>query len=83
MLRPVAVSTLLLASSALAGDPYISLTYLASTPRAGYDVAGAEIVAFDPGSKRAFVVNGFTNAIDVFDLSNPAAPVAAGSVSLQ
>jgi len=82
MLRPVAVSTLLLASTAFAGDPHISLTYLASTPRAGYDVAGAEIVAFDPGSKRAFVVNGFTNAIDVFDLSNPAAPVAAGSFSL-
>ncbi len=82
MLRPVAVSTLLLASTALAGDPHISLSYLASTPRAGYDVTGAEIVAFDPGSKRAFVVNGFTNGIDVFDLSNPAAPVAAGSLSL-
>jgi hypothetical protein len=82
MLRPVAVSTLLLASSAFAGDPHISLSHLASTPRAGYDVAGAEIVAFDPGSKRAFVVNGFTNAIDVFDLANPAAPVAAGSFSL-
>jgi hypothetical protein len=82
MLRPVAVSTLLLASTAFAGDPHISLSYLASTPRAGYDVAGAEIVAFDAGSKRAFVVNGFTNAIDVFDLANPAAPVAAGSFSL-
>jgi hypothetical protein len=78
----VAVSAVLLAPSALAGDPQISLSYLASTPRVGFDVAGAEIVAFDAASKRAFVVNGFANAIDVFDLSNPAAPVAAGSFSL-
>ncbi len=78
----VAVSAILLAPSALAGDPQISLSYLASTPRVGFDVAGAEIVAFDAASKRAFVVNGFANAIDVFDLSNPAAPVAAGSFSL-
>lgn len=82
MLRPVAISSLLLASSAFAGDPYISLSYLASTPRAGYDVSAAEIVAYDAGSRRAFVVNGFTNAIDIFDLSNPSAPVAAGSFSL-
>ena len=78
----VAVSAVLFAPSALAGDPQISLSYLASTPRVGFDVAGAEIVAFDAASKRAFVVNGFANAIDVFDLSNHAAPVAAGSFSL-
>ena len=70
------------ASGALAGDPYISITHLASTPRAGYDVAGAEIVAFDAATKRAFVVNGFTNSIDIFDLGTPAVPVAAGSISL-
>ena len=58
----VAVSAVLFAPSALAGDPQISLSYLASTPRVGFDVAGAEIVAFDAASKRAFVVNGFANA---------------------
>ena len=77
-----ALGVLAAASAAIAGGPSITLNYLASTPRAGYDVAGAEIVAFDAGSKRAFVVNGFTNAIDVFDLSVPSAPLAAGSVSL-
>jgi len=70
------------ASTAIAGDPYIAISHLASTPRAGYDVAGAEIVAFDAATSRAFVVNGFTNAIDIFDLTVPAAPVAAGSISL-
>ena len=70
------------ASTALAGGPSITLNYLASTPRVGYDVAGAEIVAFDAATKRAFVVNGFSNAIDIFDLTTPGVPVAAGSISL-
>ena len=69
-------------ASAFAGGPAITLTHLASTPRAGYDVTAAEIVAFDPSTKRAFVVNGLTNNIDVFDLSIPAAPVAAGTIAL-
>ncbi|MEY3690356.1 MAG: hypothetical protein RJB57_11, partial [Actinomycetota bacterium] len=70
------------ASVALAGGSSITLNYLASTPRVGYDVAGAEIVAFDAATKRAFVVNGFSNSIDMFDLTTPGVPVAAGSISL-
>lgn len=41
------------ASTAIAGVPYISISHLASTPRAGYDVAGAEIVAFDAATSRS------------------------------
>ena len=78
----ILAATVATASTAIAGDPYISISHLASTPRAGYDVAGAEIVAFDAATSRAFVVNGFTNAIDIFDLTVPAAPVAAGSIAL-
>lgn len=69
-------------ASALAGDPFITLTHLASTPRAGYDVGAAEIVTFDPATRRAFVVNGLTSAIDIFDLTVPSVPVAAGSISV-
>ena len=72
----------LLGPAASAGDVSISLEWLASTPRGGYDAAAAEIVAFDPTTRRAFVVNGLTNAIDVFDLTVPNLPVAAGSISL-
>jgi len=74
--------TLAMAATAVAGGPSITLNYLASTPRVGYDVAGAEIVAFDAATKRAFVVNGFSNAIDIFDLTIPGVPVSAGSISL-
>ncbi len=70
------------ADSTFAGGPSITLNKLASTPRAGYDVAGAEIVAFDATTNRAFVVNGLTNAIDIFDLQIPGFPVSEGAISL-
>ena len=67
---------------AFAGGPSITLNKLASTSRAGYDVAGAEIVAFDAITNRAFVVNGLTNTIDIFDLTLPGSPLPAGTISL-
>ncbi len=39
------------------------------------DLSAAEIPAFDPASKRLFVVNGQKTGIDVLDLADPAAPV--------
>ncbi|MBP6729478.1 MAG: YncE family protein, partial [Microthrixaceae bacterium] len=39
------------------------------------DLSAAEIPAFDPASKRLFVVNGQKSGIDVLDLADPAAPV--------
>lgn len=44
--------------------------------------AGTEIVAFDPGSKRAFSTNDPANRIDVTDLSNPANPTTLPSIEL-
>ena len=47
------------------------------------DLGAAEISAFDPISKRLFIVNNSTvNKIDVVDLSNPAKPVSLSSISL-
>ena len=43
--------------------------------------AAAEIPAYDPQSKRLFVVNGALGSVDVLDLSNPAAPRLVGSIS--
>ncbi len=43
---------------------------------------GAEIAAFDPISGRAFVTNAAANALDVYDLSNPAAPAIVRRVDL-
>jgi DNA-binding beta-propeller fold protein YncE len=36
--------------------------------------AAAEITAYDPDSRRLFVVNGALGTVDVLDLSNPASP---------
>lgn len=44
-------------------------------------LAGAEITAFDPESDRLFVVDG-SSTLQIFDLSDPANPVADGSISL-
>jgi hypothetical protein len=45
-------------------------------------LAAAEITAFDPSSKRLFVVNGALKTIDVLNLSNPAAPVKVSTISV-
>lgn len=51
----------------------------------GYTHAGglssAEITAYDPLSKRLFVVNGALASVDVLDLSNPAVPTLIGSIA--
>ncbi len=47
------------------------------------DLGAAEISAFDPVTKRLFIVNNSTvNKIDVVDLSNPANPVYLQSIGL-
>ena len=47
------------------------------------DDGAAEISAYDPSTKRLFVVNNSTtNKIDVLDFSNPAAPVLISSISM-
>ena len=38
---------------------------------AGFDAGGAEIIAYDPTSYKAFVTNGADKAVDILDISNP------------
>ncbi|MEQ1516221.1 MAG: choice-of-anchor I family protein, partial [Usitatibacteraceae bacterium] len=45
-------------------------------------LGASEITAFDPASKRLFVVNGANGTVDVLDLSNPALPVRVGGISV-
>lgn len=47
-----------------------------------YDESAAEIVKFDPVTQRMYVVNGFADAIDIFDVSDPSDPVLFRSVDL-
>ncbi|MEE4301301.1 MAG: choice-of-anchor I family protein [Pseudomonadales bacterium] len=65
------------AAGADATQTSISLTFLARArnPASGFDESAAEIVSFDPATSRLFVVNAESGDIDVFDLTDPAAPV--------
>ena len=51
---------------------------IALTPIGTFDAGGAgsaEIVAYDPGSRRLFVVNAQTRTVDILDVRNPKFPV--------
>lgn len=51
-------------------DPAAAIaTYL------GDDLSAAEIPAFDPASRRLFIVNGQKSGVDVLDLADPTVPV--------
>ncbi|MEL6348773.1 MAG: choice-of-anchor I family protein [Myxococcota bacterium] len=62
----------------------ISLTLLGRTPAlsANFDESAAEIVAYDPTTTSAFVVNASSGAIDIVDLSTPATPTITGSIDV-
>jgi len=45
-------------------------------------LGAAEITAYDPGSRRLFVVNGSNGTVDVLDLSNPASPTKVSTLSV-
>lgn len=52
----------------------IRLEFLGRYASGVYKQSGAEIVAFDAASKRAFVVNAFSGKVDVLELMDPAQP---------
>ncbi|ERN42464.1 putative extracellular nuclease [Rubidibacter lacunae KORDI 51-2] len=54
----------------------ITLTPIGTFSTGVFDESAAEIVAFDPGSQRLFVVNANNATIDILDVSDPSNPVA-------
>lgn len=60
----------------------MSLSVLGRHETGAFDQGAAEIPAFDPGSKRLFVVNGATPSIDVLDLSDPANPTKVAAIDV-
>lgn len=57
-------------------------TYATGLPFDG-DYGAAEIPAYDPETRRVFVVNGQQKQIDVLDISVPSAPAKVGSIPLE
>jgi hypothetical protein len=80
MRRLVAVASLLAlsASPALAVD----LTPLGVYRHGGFGKSASEITTYDPASKRLFVTNSETRAIDVLDISDVEAPKSLQAFSL-
>jgi hypothetical protein len=60
----------------------ISLTHLSSIGTASIGTTGAEIVAYDARTKRAFAINSTDNDLVVLDLTDPAAPVLFDKISM-
>ena len=88
MKSPIAAAvaaTLAVSTATAANGPprwNISLQHLASIGTASVGGTGAEIVAFDPGTRRAFAINSTDNDLVVLDLTDPAAPILQDKVSL-
>ena len=69
-------------ASAAVPTPSNALTVTALGTYAGGGAAAAEIVGFDPTTKRAFITNGATKSLDIVDFSTPSAPTLITSVSI-
>lgn len=88
MTSPRLVPLVILAALALALAPAaasaaprpVDLDLLGRTAALGE--GGAEIAAFDPRTERVFATNAAANTLDVYDLSDPAAPVRIDSIDL-
>ena len=60
----------------------ISLEPIGTYASGIYDEGGAEIVAYDSRTRRAFVVNANDTSVDVLDLSQPSNPVKIDSIAV-
>ncbi len=66
-----------------AAEPVVaSITLLGTYETGVFDEGAAEIVAFDPGTDRAFVVNSDSATVDVLDISDPTTPTFVDSISV-
>lgn len=68
----------------LPGFDRVELAFLGRTPALpdNFDESAAEIVAFDPATDLAYLVNSNAGLIDVVDLSSPMTPVIANSLDV-
>ena len=62
----------------------ITLKFLGRTPALPdqFDASAAEVVAYAPATKTAYLVNALSGAVDLVDLSAPASPVITGRLDV-
>jgi hypothetical protein len=58
------------------------LTPLGTYATGEFDESAAEIAAYDPATRRLFVVNGAADRIDILDISNPTNPSATSGIGI-
>ena len=63
-------------------QPPITLTAIGTYATGQYNQSAAEIPAYDPASKRLFVVNAQKGKVDVLDASNPTNPTLIISIDI-
>ncbi|NEV64077.1 choice-of-anchor I family protein [Thiorhodococcus minor] len=80
----LAVLTGLAATQALAFgvDREVTLTPIGTYASGVFDEGAAEIVSYDPKTRRAFVVNANDATVDVLDISDPTAPTKIGAIDV-
>lgn len=65
------------------GEVLLDLNLVGRYASGRYNVGAAEIISYDPASKRLFVVNAAAVTVDVLNLSDPANPVLLGTINAQ
>ena len=78
LLASVAAIGIVAAGGAATAGPIVNFERVGTFDNGGE--TSAEISAYDPASKRLFIVNGGTNLVDIIDLSDPTAPTKIGSI---
>lgn len=95
MLRRLTVCLVLLALASgfvLSSYPYraeaqegsgtLTLTVIGTYQTGIFDEGAAEIVAYDPATRRLFVTNSDANGVDILDISDPTTPTLVINVAL-
>ncbi|WP_127143368.1 choice-of-anchor I family protein [Pelagibacterium montanilacus] len=65
-----------------ASDAALGLSLLSRYETGVYDESAAEIVTYDPQTRRAYTVNAASGEVDVLDLADPANPTLINSISV-
>lgn len=79
----LSVLCLALPSRASAHEPGLELSQLGTYASGVFAAGAAEIVAFDPSTRRAFVVNASDVSVDVLDLRDPAIPTRVYTIDVR
>jgi DNA-binding beta-propeller fold protein YncE len=63
-------------------DTRVELSVLGQYQSGQFDLSAAEIVTYDPETRRVFVINAASGEVDILDLSDPANPAWLDSISV-